>query len=89
MINSHTFDCELAPLTNLSGDAIETDDHHHIRIRTAQEMFRIDSRPYVYEGVTKARGIPVDVFSILKHSPRPPHGKVRFYSRFYTLKHLL
>ena len=85
MINSHTFDCKLAPLTNLSGDAIETDDHHHIRIRTAQEMFRIDSRPYVYEGVTKARGIPVDVFSILKHSPRPPYGKVRFYIEVFPI----
>ena len=85
MINSHTFDCKLSPLTNVSGDAIETDDHHHIRMRTTEEMFRIGTRPFVYEGVTKVRGIPVDVFSRLDHSPKPPYGKVHFYVEVFGI----
>ena len=78
MINSHTFDCEITPLPNKSWDVTETEDHHHIRMRTTEELFRRDHNDSVYEGVTTVRGIPVDVFSALRPSRRNPKEMVKF-----------
>ena len=76
-INSRTFDCEMAPLTNESWDVTETEDHHHIRMRTTEEFFGRDHTDFVYEGVTTVRGIPVDVFSAIRPSRRHPKEMVK------------
>ena len=76
MINSRTFACEVTPLTNRSWDATETDDHHHIRMRTTDEFFGLDHNDYVYEGYTKVREVPADIFSRLRPSRRHPGRNV-------------
>eukprot|EP00795_Rhopilema_esculentum_P010656 gene10656-19398_t len=71
-IDVNTFDCKVKPLSNRSWDSVETEDHHHIRMKTTNEFMGIDGQRYIHEGFTTVRGIPVDVFSNMMPSRRHP-----------------
>ena len=82
-IDVRTFDCEMRPLDNKSWDVAETDDHHHIRMRTTEEFLRLNHKDYIYEGVTNLRGIPADIFSTKFPGRRNPELMVSFANVLY------
>ena len=83
-IDVNTYDCKVKPLSNRSWDAVETEDHHHIRMKTTNEFMGIDGQRYIHEGFTTVRGIPVDVFSNMMPSRRHPGQMVGLITKFWV-----
>lgn len=77
-INARTFECKAKPLGNRTWDAKETDDHHHIRMRTATEFWGLDHPDYIYEGYRDVRGVPADIFARKSPSRRRPGSFVSY-----------
>ncbi len=59
-INGETMSCSMSPIPMDSWDAVETDDHHHIHMKSSNEFFGLNMKKYACKRPAMVRGIPVN-----------------------------
>ncbi len=67
----------MAPISLRSWDGVDTDDHHHIRMKSSAEFFGLDVNKYACKRPGMVRGIPANGFAaVVNGTSRHPNRTV-------------